>query len=412
MPLGMKLGGTPGDSGGEINFDLAEETTTKTEDVTGDETIDKTFEKNDEGEIVVPEATTEEEKIPESEVKAEEETKIEPEGLTPIQDESKEEDKDSSLTPQEIQDQGEDKPIEEQKIIDYLNEKYGKEYSNLDEFNTVKEADDPLKDNPYLKGLAEWSERTGRPIEDYVKFQKDYKEMSDNDVVREYLQMKYPTLTDSDINVEMNKYISAEFDSDEDVASKRLELKKISTSARSELDKLRTDLDKPLPKQSTELPTEVQKNLEVLKEIQTKFETNKQEQDTYRDNISQVSQDTRVLPLKLSDDLSLNFNINEVSRGEVSEFIQQMPHWTNEDGSKNVKAVVEDGIKIKHFDRIIQLVYEQGINSGKDSLIEQSKNSTLGKQNTKGGSDLSGKEGAQIEGGTEGFFGGARMTIR
>jgi hypothetical protein len=54
-----------------------------------------------------------------------------------------------------------------------------------------------------------------------------------------------------------------------------------------------------------------------------------------------------------------------------------MPHWRNEDGSWNHRAVVEDGIKIQNFDKMVQLAYEQGLNSGKDELIKETKNTNF-----------------------------------
>lgn len=417
----MKIGGTPKETPKEgLSFDLSEGATIE---VGGSEAkvpeqrpeVEETLNKNEDGEIVVPSDNT-----TKKENKSEEASVVEPEGLTaiPTAEDSKE---DSSLTQPDSKPEApkvgeaEGVSMDDQAVINYLNEKYGKEYDSLDNFTAAaSEApkEDPLKDNPYLKGLVEWQERTGRPIEDYVKFQKDYGEMSDLDVVREYLQVKYPTLNDSEINVEMNKYTTTDLDLDDEAALKNLELKKLSISARSELDKLKGEFDTPVASKTSQLTPEIQKDLDLLKEIQTNFEANKEDQKAYGEKIINVSSETSAIPLKLSDDLSLNYNINEQSRKEIPSFINEMPHWKNEDGSWNHNAVVNDGIKLKHFDRIVQLVYEQGMNSGKDSIIENSKNSTLGSINTRGGSTLEGQKGAQVEGGLDKFLGNSGMTIQ
>jgi len=432
----MKIGGTPKEAPKDgLNFDLTaknepEGHETKTEGQTEEvsDIVEKA--KNEEGEIVVPEAK--EEKV--TEVKAEEAEeeivavteekkevedivdKKEPEGLTAIPTTEDNEDR-SSLTQdsKETEVQEVSTSIDDKAVIDYLNEKYGKEYDSLDSFQEKSsETKSTLDDNPYLKGLIEWQERTGRPIEDYVKYQKDYKELSDLQVVREYLQMKYPTLNDAELSVEMNKYTPTDLDIDDDITVKNLELKKLSTTARGELEKLKGEFNIPVTSKTKEgkISPEVQEDLNLLKEIKTNLETNKQNQKVYSENISKVASNTNVLPLKLSDNLSLNYNINEVGRKEIPGFINEMSHWKNEDGSWNHNAVVNDGIKIKHFDNIIQLVYEQGVNSGKDSIIEQSKNSTLGVPNTLGGSSLEGQKGAQIEGNLDSFLGNSGMTIQ
>ena len=73
-----------------------------------------------------------------------------------------------------------------------------------------------------------------------------------------------------------------------------------------------------------------------------------------------------------------------------------MPHWRNEDGSWNHQAVVNDAIKIKHFDDMLKLAYEQGLNSGKEELIAETKNITLDSVNNTPQPNSSAK--VQIEG--------------
>lgn len=422
MELGMRIGDTPKSNPQTegLNFDLSQTEPDKNGEVEVKAPekrpeVEETLSKNKEGEIVVPEPKKGDKKPEGGEIEKKDE---EPQGLTPIASDKEDINKDkSSLTQPESKTTEEIKStpaeIDDQAVLSYLNEKYGKEYDNLDNFQEkTAEVKSSLDDNPYLKGLVEWQERTGRPIEDYVKFQKDYNEMSDLQVVREYLQVKYPTLTEAQLSIEMNKYTPTELDVEDDIALKNLELTKLSVSARSELESLKGEFNTPVTPANTKVSPEIQKDLDLLKEIQTNYNTAKADKKVYGEKISEASLNTNVLPLKLSDDLSLNYNINEQGRKEIPTFINEMSHWKNEDGSWNHSAVVNDGIKLKNFDQIIRLVYEQGVNSGKDSLIEQSKNSTLGAPDTQGGSALESQKGAQIEGNISNFTGKRGMTIQ
>ena len=404
MPLGMDSSGPPGQESGEVSFDLSE--TGDQQNTQGVEA--STVEKNEAGEIEVNVDGVKET------TKAEEGKLPEPEGLTaiPTPEEKLINSDNSSLTEIPIEQQ-QTTAVDDQAVLSFLNEKYGAEYKDLDEATKGTPSEDPFKDDPYMKGLVDWQKKTGRPIEDYAKYQKDYSEMSDQRVVREYLQHKYPTLNDSELNIEMNKYTANELDDDSDVATKNLELKKLSTSARSELESLKGNFGEPTAQVNNTIPADVQKNLDILQEVKDKYDESQRKQAEYSENIKSVAERTLVLPLKLSDELSLNFNINEQGRNDIPDFVSGNPHLKNEDGSWNHQEIVNNSIKVKNFDRIIQLVYEQGLSSGKDEIIEASKNSTLGTTTTQGGSSLEGKKGPQIEGrGLDNFMGKTGMTIK
>ena len=304
------------------------------------------------------------------------------------------------------------KPLEmtDEAALNYLNEKWGKEFDSLDNFNQEPQVN-PLDNDPYLKGLVEWRDKTGRPIEDYAKFQKNYGEMSDTDVVREYLQMKYPTLTGEELSLEMNRYTPNDSDLDEDVSMKNLELKKLSTSARSELESFKGTFNEPTASKSSQLTPEIQENLKLLDQIKTDYKNNQKIQEDYSLGLTNASNSLETIPLKLSDDVTLAFSVDDQGRKELPQFTTAVPHWKNEDGSWNHSAIVQDGAWIKYKDQMLQLAFEQGVNSGKDSNIKDLKNTTLTQENPVGGSTVKTGEGAQIEG-FDRFMGGNEMVIK
>ena len=126
------------------------------------------------------------------------------------------------------------------------------------------------------------------------------------------------------------------------------------------------------------------------------MDANSGQQKDYADNISKVALSSEGMNLKLSDDLNIDFKISDEERKELPTLINDMPHWRNEDGSWNHKAVVDDAIKIKHFDKMLRLAYEQGQNSGKDDIIKDAKNSTLG--DPKGAEQSTVKKKGKIDG--------------
>lgn len=257
-------------------------------------------------------------------------------------------------------------------VAKYLSEKLGREVSLED---LAKEPEtNPLDSDPYMKEIYEWRKKTGRPVEDFVKFQKDFSEVSDLEVAREFLQLEYPNSTKDEIDLELKKFITSEDDLDDEIAQKNWELKKYATKGRAELDKLKANLGQP---SASSLPAELQEKINFADQVRSQVDSNNKMQEDYDNAIKQTAQTVDKVTLNLGDDKSIDFLVSEQSRKEIPDMIAQMPHWRNEDGSWNHRAVVEDGIKIKNHDAMIKLAYEQGLNAGKDEVIRETKNVNL-----------------------------------
>jgi hypothetical protein len=300
------------------------------------------------------------------------------------------------------------KPVEisEELHLKYLSEKLGREVKSFDELN---KADlNPLDSDPYLKELAAWREKTGRPIEDWIKFQKDYTKVSDADVAREFLQLQYPELTQDEISLELSqKYLASEDDFENEAAIKNLELKKIASSGRKELSKLISDLGTPNPVNFT---PEVQRDLDIAKQYKTQVQQNGIDDKAYNQNIVARATELQSIKLDLADGVSLDYKLPQGSDKSLVETIQNAPHWKNEDGSWNHQAVVRDTAIITNFESMLKLAFEQGKNSGADNIIKEAKNTTLDSRNGNDSAITNENKGAQIEG-LDRYLGNRGMSI-
>lgn len=279
----------------------------------------------------------------------------------------------SSLTPN-------NEPVQSQQplqltddlLLKTLSEKLGKQVSNFDDL-----LQKPVEIDSQIQALNEWKQKTNRPIEDYFKFNKDYSQVSDLDIAREFLQLEYPTLTNQEVSLELQRFKADEDDLDSEIAQKNLELKKYATKGRAELEKLKMDLGQP---STSNLTPELKEQLDFAKQVKQQIEVNNQQAQSYAQGINQAALSTEGLTLNLDDSLNIDFKVSEQDRKTIPNYINEMPHWKNEDGSWNHKAVVQDSVKIKHFDEIVKLAYQQGLSAGKENLIKDTKNSTLGQQ--------------------------------
>ena len=145
--------------------------------------------------------------------------------------------------------------------------------------------------------------------------------------------------------VEVEKTIKAETDYSEKMASK----------GRRKLTELTKEYGNVLGVQS--YPEEVQKELLFAKQIKEQMEDSKQHGQSYTEGINKATETLDVFKLSLDDQLTLDFKVPVESKKNIPSFIDTMPHWRNEDGSFNHKNIIEDAVKIKHFDEMVRLAY-------------------------------------------------------
>ena len=127
--------------------------------------------------------------------------------------------------------------------LDVLNEKHGTDYDNLDDL--LDDLEDDQQGNEFAsEQIAEMNrfvEETGRSAEDYFLTQsQDYNEMSDEEVIKEYLSLENPDLTDKEIDLFFNdtyKQGEGKFSSEQTELGK-IHLKRDVAKARQELQDL------------------------------------------------------------------------------------------------------------------------------------------------------------------------------
>ena len=104
---------------------------------------------------------------------------------------------------------------------------------------TNNQEDITLPEN--IQKLVDFMDETGGSLEDYVNLNKDYSDMSDNDVLREYYRQTKPHLNDEEISflMEDNFSFDEEVDDDREVRRKKLNLKESIAEARSHLNSLK-----------------------------------------------------------------------------------------------------------------------------------------------------------------------------
>lgn len=264
--------------------------------------------------------------------------------------------------------------INDQQVFEYLSKTQGREIKSYDDLIVKETTANPLDSDPYTKAFFEWRQKTGRTIEEFAQFNKDWSKENDLKVAEEFLKMSYPDFTEDEIAFKMRKLVPSEYDDEDVLLEKKVALKEIASKGRSTFESMKADLGSPL---AVNYPEEVQADLNLAKEVKESFAENQRNIDAYTQGIINASNNTQSIPLKINEDLTINFNLSEDKRKSLPEMIATMPEWHNEDGSWNHQKVVESGIKALYFDEILKTATEQAFNAGKESILKQGNNITI-----------------------------------
>lgn len=302
----------------------------------------------------------------------------------------------------------EERELKEEEVFKYLSEKLGREIKSQDDLTIKEQVENPLESDPFMKEIYEWRKKTGgtRPIEDWVRYQRDFSKVDDLEVAREFLRLEYPTLDESEISLELKKFIPEEEDFDDEAAMKKLNLKKYALKGRKALEELKSNLGQP---NEISYPREIQEKVKYAENVYAKIQENQKATEDYAKSIEKQASAVEKIKLNIAEGVSLDYSVDPEFRKSIPKIVQSPPNWKNEDGTWNHRAVVEDAIKIQKFEEMMKIAYEQGLNVGKDENIKSLKNSTLDKKtetNVDGGS-----KGAIVED-EEKLFGGKSLKVR
>ena len=261
--------------------------------------------------------------------------------------------------------------ITEEAVFNYLSETLKREVKSIDDL-TIKEEREL---DPEVKQILDWKEKTGLSLSKWSDYTKDFSKMGDLDVAREILAQKYPTFDKEELAHSLKEFVFEEdYDDDAEKMTKSIALKKYAQDGRQQLEANQLKL---VSTEGNALTEQQQKDLDLVakfKEGQTNAQAN---QAKYLEDLNTAATSLTALNLKLSDDLTINYDISEGDRRTLPKTITEMPHWYNEDGSVNHSNVVSDGLKVRDFDKIVQKAYEQGLAVGTEAKIKGDRNITI-----------------------------------
>lgn len=262
--------------------------------------------------------------------------------------------------------------VSDEVILSKLSETLGRKIESYDDLKPKEIAVDPE-----LKQLIEWKEKTGLSLTQFADYTKDFSEMSDMAVAREILSQKYPTFTKEQLDFKLNSFVYDEdVDEHSDKMRKSIALTELATDGRAMLEQNKLDL----VGSTVGLTTEQQEAIAYANDVKTQTAQSVTSQQAYENNLNLAAQNLDTLSLNLEEGVVIEHKIDDGIKNGLKDYVLNVPHWYNEDGTPNPTNIAKDGYKIQNFDQLMKIAFEQGKAVQKDNDIKGKGNIQLDAQ--------------------------------
>ena len=229
--------------------------------------------------------------------------------------------------------------IKDEDVLSYIKNRYNKDISSVDDLFAQREETNDLPEE--VSKYLDYKKNTGRGFEDFVKVNKKYDDLNDDQVLAEYY-----SLTESDLDSEDIHYLMDEkFSYDEDIDDEK-EIKKKNIAKKRELSKAKTYLNDlkekyrvPLESSGSSFSEEEQREVEAyrsyIENSKSVKETNQKKNEFFVKKTNEIFN---------SEFKGFEFNVGDkivnYSYGDVTEMKTKQSDLNNLVG----KYVGEDGL--------------------------------------------------------------------
>lgn len=279
--------------------------------------------------------------------------------------------------------------IKDEDVLSYIKERYNKDISSVDELFSEQEKNNPLPDE--VSKYLDFKKETGRGFEDFIKANKNYDNLEDDQILKEYY-----SLTESDLDSEDIEYLmedkfgyDEEVDDDRDIKKKNISKKRELAIAKKYLSKLSETYKTPLESSGGSYSEEQLKEINAYKEYvqkaQTEVESNKRKSEYFQKKTDEVfSSEFKGFEFKVGDKnvIYSSGDANEIKSKQVNvqSFINQ---YIGEDGLVNDAQGWHKALNAAmNPDKLAQYFYEQGKADAIGDVSKKSKNINMSLRQT------------------------------
>jgi len=163
--------------------------------------------------------------------------------------------------------------IKDEDVLSYIKNRYDKDINSVDDLFSQKENTESLPEE--VSKYLDFKKKTGRGFNDFVKVNKNYDEISDEQLLKEYYSLTESDLDSEDIQYLMNDKFGydEDLDDEKDVKKKNIAKKREVSKAKKYLNDLKENYSVPLESSGSSIPKETLNELEKYKEFLNQSKT-------------------------------------------------------------------------------------------------------------------------------------------
>tara|TARA_R100000278_G_scaffold82330_1_gene63304 strand:- start:167 stop:1252 length:1086 start_codon:yes stop_codon:yes gene_type:complete len=276
----------------------------------------------------------------------------------------------SEESTESVQQELEDELTDDEALRILLSERYGQEFSSVDDFESYIKPEETKQEFSYasetLKQIDEYVRNTGRTVEDFIATQSlNPDEMSNEDAVMFMLQRENPGISKEDLKfyMEQTYKIGTEKDSN-DYRFGQIALQKEAIKARKEISDFKEHYKTPV----SSMQQEAQQAEQLTQERQQFF-----------DNVIEDMNDIEGLTFEIDDKgTEFTFKIDDSNKPSPEEYKNNIENFFNqyldENGTWNYDALNTDMFILNNIEDIVKSVANHYKSQGTEQVVQELKN--------------------------------------
>lgn len=287
------------------------------------------------------------------------------------------------VEPQEIE-------IDDNKVLSYIGKRYNKEISNLDELFEERSKNEDL--DPEVATYLKYKQETGRGIEDFIKLNKDYDSMDQDQLLFEYRKNKDKDLDIDDIKFDLETQFGydADYDDEKEIKKKQLAKKKELSKAKEYFNSLKEQYKVPLESRESFVPKEEKETYEAYKSY--KQATSQAEEEQAKKSRYFAEKTSELFSDKFE---GFGFNLDENKKlvykpGESTDLLREQSNlqnfvskFLNDEGYLKDAESFHRAIAVaSNPEKFAKFFYEKGMAEAVDNVAKESKNIDMTRQAT------------------------------
>jgi len=273
-------------------------------------------------------------------------------------------------------------------VVEEITEEVQEEVEELTEQveEAVAEAEATGKELPEnIQKLMQFMEDTGGDLEDYVNLNRDYSELDNHTLLKEYYKQTKPHLDNEEIDFMMEDYFSYDEDMDEDrdIKRKKLAMKEQVAQARQHLDGAKSKYYEDI-KYGSKLTGEQQKAVDFFnrynKESKEQQQVAEKQHKTFLNKTDKLfNKEFKGFEYNIGEK-RFRFNVKDSdtvknTQSDINNFVGKFLNKNNE--MEDAKGYHKSMYTAMNADKIASHFYEQGKADALKNSVAKSKNISM-----------------------------------